>query len=75
MLLIQTIQIFIGGGLNKTTVLFIAAAVFGVGTTGASSIIIGLAFGYLYRKYNIGYAMISHGLCHLIADTLMIIFV
>ncbi len=36
---------------------------------------LGLAFGYLYRKYNIGYAMISHGLCHLIADTLMIIFV
>jgi membrane protease YdiL (CAAX protease family) len=36
---------------------------------------IGLAFGYLYRKYNIRYAMISHGLCHLIADTLMIIFV
>ena len=36
---------------------------------------LGLAFGYLYRKYGIGYAMISHGLCHLIADTLMIIFV
>lgn len=34
----------------------------------------GLAFGYLYRKHGIGYAMISHGLCHLIADTLMIIF-
>ncbi len=36
---------------------------------------LGLAFGYLYRKYGIGYAMISHGLCHLISDTLMIIFV
>lgn len=35
----------------------------------------GLGFGYLYRKYGIGYAMISHGLCHLIADTLMIIFI
>ena len=22
-------------------------------------------FGYLYRKYNIRYAMISHGLCHI----------
>ena len=36
---------------------------------------IGLLFGYLYRKYGIGYAMISHGLTHLIADTLMIIFI
>ena len=36
---------------------------------------IGLCFGYLYRKYGIGYAMMSHGLCHLIADILMIIFI
>lgn len=36
---------------------------------------LGLAFGYLYRKYNIGYAMIAHGFAHLIADTLMIIFI
>ena len=36
---------------------------------------LGLAFGYLYRKYNIRYAMISHGLTHLIADILMLIFV
>ena len=36
---------------------------------------LGLAFGYLYRKYGIGYAMISHGLCHLISDILMLIFV
>ncbi len=35
----------------------------------------GLCFGYLYRKYGIGYAMISHGLCHLIADTLMVLFI
>lgn len=35
----------------------------------------GLGFGYLYRKYGIGYAMISHGLCHLISDILMIIFI
>lgn len=36
---------------------------------------LGLSFGYLYRKYNIGYAMISHGLCHLIADILMTIII
>ena len=36
---------------------------------------IGLCFGYLYRKYGIGYAMISHGLCHLISDAIMIIFI
>ncbi len=36
---------------------------------------VGLTFGYLYRKYGIGYAMISHGLCHLIADILAIIFI
>ena len=36
---------------------------------------LGLCFGYLYRKYNIGYAMISHGLCHLISDILMLIFI
>ncbi len=36
---------------------------------------IGLCFGYLYRKYGIGYAMISHGLCHLISDVIMIIFI
>ena len=36
---------------------------------------IGLAFGYLYRKYGIGYAMISHGLCHLLSDIIMIIFI
>lgn len=35
---------------------------------------LGLGFGYLYRKYNIGYAMISHGLSHLISDILMLIF-
>ena len=36
---------------------------------------LGLLFGYLYRKYGIGYAMISHGLSHLISDILMIIFI
>ena len=36
---------------------------------------IGLAFGYLYRKYNIRYAIASHGFSHLIADVLMLIFI
>ena len=36
---------------------------------------LGLTFGYLYRKYGIGYAMIAHGLAHLLADILMLIFI
>ena len=36
---------------------------------------LGLTFGYLYRKYNIRYAMIAHGFAHLIADILMLIFI
>lgn len=36
---------------------------------------LGLGFGYLYRKYNIGYAMIAHGFAHLLSDILMIIFI
>ena len=36
---------------------------------------LGLCFGYLYRKYGIGYAMIAHGAAHLISDLLMIIFI
>ena len=36
---------------------------------------LGLCFGYLYRKYNIRYAMISHGFTHLISDILMLIFI
>ena len=35
---------------------------------------LGLCFGYLYRKYGIGYAMIAHGFAHLISDLLMILF-
>ncbi len=35
---------------------------------------LGLCFGWLYRKYGIGYAMIAHGAAHLISDLLMIIF-
>ena len=36
---------------------------------------IGLGFGYLYRKYGLVYAMISHGFTHLISDILMLIFI
>jgi len=36
---------------------------------------LGIAFGYLYRKYNIRYAMIAHGITHLISDILMLIFI
>jgi hypothetical protein len=36
---------------------------------------IGLTFGYLYRKYGIGYAIIAHGGVHLISDILMLILV
>ena len=36
---------------------------------------LGLCFGYLYRKHGIGFAMISHGFCHLISDTIMMIFI
>ena len=35
---------------------------------------LGLCFGWLYRKYGIGYAMAAHGAAHLISDLLMIIF-
>ena len=35
----------------------------------------GLAFGRLYRKYGLGWAMAAHGLAHLVADTLMLLFV
>ena len=36
---------------------------------------IGLCFGFLYRKYGITYAMLAHGLAHLISDILMILFI
>lgn len=36
---------------------------------------LGLCFGYLYRKYNIGYAIISHGFMHLLSDILMLLFI
>ena len=34
-----------------------------------------LCFGYLYRKYGIGYSMAAHGFAHLISDILMILFI
>ena len=36
---------------------------------------LGISFGYLYRKYGIGYGMIAHGLIHLISDICMLIFI
>ena len=35
---------------------------------------LGLCFGYLYRTYGIGYAMLAHGFAHLISDLLMLLF-
>lgn len=35
----------------------------------------GLVFGYLYRKYGIGYSILCHGLCHFISKLLMFIFI
>ena len=37
--------------------------------------LLGMSFGYLYRKYGIEYAMIAHGFSHLLSDILMIIFI
>ena len=37
--------------------------------------IFGLAFGYLYRKFGIGYAMIGHFGCHFISKIIWIIFI
>ena len=37
--------------------------------------VFGLCFGYLYRKYGIGYAMMAHGFTHLISDIIMLIFI
>lgn len=34
----------------------------------------GLLFGWLYRKYGIGYAMLSHALLHIISKTIWMIF-
>ena len=36
---------------------------------------LGLCFGFLYRKYGIGWAMLAHGLAHLLSDILMVLFI
>ena len=35
----------------------------------------GLAFGWLYRKYGLRYAMLAHGGCHIISKLIWILFV
>ena len=35
----------------------------------------GLAFGYLYRKYGLRYAMIAHGGCHVVSKLIWILFI
>lgn len=34
----------------------------------------GLVFGWLYRKYGIQYAMLSHALLHIVSKTIWLIF-
>lgn len=36
---------------------------------------LGLAFGYLYRKYGLRYAMIAHGGCHVVSKLIWILFI
>ena len=36
--------------------------------------VFGLAFGWLYRKYGLRYAMIAHGGCHIISKLIWVIF-
>ena len=36
---------------------------------------LGLAFGYLYRKYGLRYAMVAHGGCHVISKLIWILFI
>ena len=36
--------------------------------------IVGLLFGWLYRKHGLQYAMIAHGGCHLISKLIWILF-
>ena len=35
----------------------------------------GLLFGYLYRKYGLRYAMLSHGGCHIVSKLIWILFI
>ena len=35
----------------------------------------GLAFGWLYRKFGLRYAMIAHGGCHVVSKLIWILFI
>ena len=35
---------------------------------------LGMAFGWLYRKYGLQYAMLAHGGCHMISKLIWILF-
>ena len=35
----------------------------------------GLSFGWLYRKYGIGYSMLAHFGCHLISKLIWILYI
>lgn len=37
--------------------------------------VFGLAFGWLYRKYGLRYAMIAHGGCHILSKLIWILFI
>ena len=37
--------------------------------------VLGLLFGYMYRKYGLRYAMITHGGCHIVSKLIWLIFI
>lgn len=37
--------------------------------------VFGLAFGWLYRKFGLRYAMIAHGGCHVVSKLIWILFI
>lgn len=37
--------------------------------------VLGIAFGWLYRKYGLRYAMIAHGGCHIVSKLIWILFI
>ena len=41
----------------------------------ATVVVFGLAFGWLYRKYGLRYAMIAHGGCHVVSKLIWILFI
>nr|MBQ4320063.1 CPBP family intramembrane metalloprotease [Clostridia bacterium] len=36
---------------------------------------LGLVFGWLYRKHGLHYAMIAHGICHVVSKLIWILFI